>query len=228
MATHTDDLNETRSLSQVDPSYTFIVKPVKYMANFFEQTCLCYPNNIAVICGSSQLTYLQLDRRANRLARLLLQRGLQEGQTVGIYMERSVNTYIAILAVLKAGGAFVPLDPSFPADRVAFIAEDASLQFLLTTTTMREKTQGLPCRVLELDKARDALAAQPSTDPYIRISPTSLCYIIYTSGTTGRPKGVGITHANIANFLRIIPLIYEVRSTDPRLPGHVYRLRLLR
>lgn len=210
----TDELNDTRSLSHINPLYTFIAKPVKYMSNFFEQTCLHYPNNIAVICGSSQLTYLQLDRRANRLARLLLQRGLKEGQTVGIYMERSVNTYIAILAVLKAGGAFVPLDPSFPADRVAFIAEDASLQFLLTTTTMHEKTQGLPCRVLELDKAKDALAAQPSTDPYIRVSPTSLCYIIYTSGTTGRPKGVGITHANIANFLRVIPSIYEVRSTD--------------
>ena len=210
----TDELNDTRSLSHINPLYTFIKKPVKYMSNFFEQTCLRYPDNIAVICESSQLTYLQLDRRANRLARLLLQHGFKESQTVGIYMERSVNTYIAILAVLKAGGAFVPLDPSFPADRVAFIAEDASLQFLLTTTTMREKTQGLPCRVLELDKARDALAAQPSTDPYIRVSPSSLCYIIYTSGTTGRPKGVGIKHSNIANFLRVIPSIYDVRSTD--------------
>ena len=76
-------------------------------------------------------------------------------------MERSVNTYIALLAVLKAGGAFVPLDPSFPADRVAFIAEDASLQFLLTTLTMREKTQGLPCILIELDQAKDALAAHP-------------------------------------------------------------------
>ena len=213
MATLTDELNDTRSLSHLLPDYTTITRSVKYMANFFEQTCLCYPNNIAVICGPSQLTYLQLDRRANRLARLLLQHGLKEGQTVGIYMERSVNTYIALLAVLKAGGAFVPLDPSFPADRVAFIAEDASLQYLLTTSTMREKTQGLPCRVLELDQANDALAAQPSTDPYIRVSPTSLCYIIYTSGTTGRPKGVGITHANIANFLRVIPPIYDVRRT---------------
>jgi amino acid adenylation domain-containing protein len=129
-------------------------------------------------------------------------------------MERSINTYIALLAVLKAGGAFVPLDPSFPADRVAFIAEDASLQDLITTTTMREKTQGLPCRVLELDEARKVLAYQSSTDPCIRVSPMSLCYIIYTSGTTGRPKGVGITHANIANFLRVIPLIYGVKSTD--------------
>ena len=210
----TDELNNTRSLSHINPAYTVIAKPIKYMANFFEQTCLRYPNNIAIVCGSSQLTYLQLDRRANRLARLLLQYDLKEGQTVGIYMERSVNTYIALLAVLKAGGAFVPLDPSFPADRVAFIAEDASLQYLLTTSTMREKTQGLPCRVLELDKATDALAAHPSTDPYIRVSPTALCYIIYTSGTTGRPKGVAISHANIANFLRVIPSVYGVKHTD--------------
>src|SRR6266446_6288143 len=214
MAIHTDELNETQSLSHLQPLYTFIDKPVKYMANFFEQTCLRYPDHLAVICGSAQLTYLQLDRRANRLARLLLQDGLLEGQTVGIYMQRSVNTYVALLAVLKAGGAFVPLDPSFPADRVAFIAQDANLQFLLTTSTMREHTQGLACRVLELDQAKEALAAQPSTDPYIRVSPTSLCYIIYTSGTTGRPKGVGISHANIANFLRVIPSVYDVRSTD--------------
>ena len=210
----TDQLNETMSPSHLMPLYTQITKPVKYMSNFFEQTCLLYPKNIAVICGSSQLTYAQLDRCANRLARLMLQYGLTESQTVGIYMERSVNTYIAILAVLKAGGAFVPLDPSFPSDRVAFIAEDASLQYLLTTSTMREKTQGLPCRVIELDKATQELAGQPSTDPYIRVSPASLCYIIYTSGTTGRPKGVAIAHANIANFLRVIPSIYDVRSTD--------------
>ena len=214
MAIHTEELNETQSLSHLQPFYTFIDKPVKYMANFFEQTCLRYPDHLAVICGSAQLTYLQLDRRANRLARLLLQDGLLEGQTVGIYMQRSVNTYVALLAVLKAGGAFVPLDPSFPADRVAFIAQDANLQFLLTTSTMREHTQGLACRVLELDQAKEALAAQSSTDPYIRVSPTSLCYIIYTSGTTGRPKGVGISHANIANFLRVIPSVYDVRCTD--------------
>src|SRR5436305_12625413 len=145
MPLRTDQLNETKSLTRIDPAYTVISKKnVKYMANFFEQTCLRYPNNIAVICESSQLTYLQLDRRANRVARLLLQDGLKEAQTVGIYMERSVNTYISILAVLKAGGAFVPLDPSFPADRVAFIAEDADLQFLLTTSSMPEKPQGLP------------------------------------------------------------------------------------
>src|SRR6266480_479117 len=96
----TSKFNDVRSPSHIDPLYTFITNSVKYMSNFFEQTCLRYPNNIAVICGESQLTYLQLDRRANRLARLLLLRGLQEGQTVGIYMERSINTYIAILAVL--------------------------------------------------------------------------------------------------------------------------------
>src|SRR3984893_5543175 len=134
MLGYTDELNDTRTFSHIEPLYTLITASVKYMSNFFEQTCLHYPNNIAVICGEAQLTYLQLDRRANRLARLLLLRGLQEGQAVGIYMERSINTYIALLAVLKAGGAFVPLDPSFPADRVAFIAEDASLQYLLTTS----------------------------------------------------------------------------------------------
>src|ERR1700739_619572 len=104
MPKRTEALNETQTLAHANPQYTVISKPIKYMANFFAQTCLRYANNIAIICGSDQLTYLQLDRRANRLARLLLESGLTEGQTVGIYMERSVNTYIALLAVLKAGG----------------------------------------------------------------------------------------------------------------------------
>ncbi len=145
---------------------------------------------------------------------MLLQFGLKESQTVGIYIDRSVNTYVAILAVLKAGGAFVPLDPSFPADRVAFIAEDANMQFLLTTSTMRARMEELSCRIIELDQIENELAAQSTSNLKIRVKPSSLCYIIYTSGTTGRPKGVGILHANIANFLRVVPPIYGVKSTD--------------
>ena len=94
---------------------------------FLEQTCNRYPNATAVLCGSSQLTYLELDRRANRLAHLLIARGVVASQPVGILLERSLDTYVALLGILKAGAAFVPLDPSFPADRVAYIAQDAGL-----------------------------------------------------------------------------------------------------
>ncbi len=189
-------------------------RKIRHLSQFFERTCDARPDSIAVICGTSQLTYLEIDRRANRLAHLLLKRGVRQGQHVGILLERSLETYVALLAVLKADATFVPLDPSLPDDRVAFIAGDAELRDLVTTSALHEKTRELPCPVLELDEAAIALAGQPTTRPEINADSSSLCYVIYTSGTTGRPKGVGISHASIINFLRVVTPIYDVRSDD--------------
>jgi non-ribosomal peptide synthetase-like protein len=183
-------------------------------SHLFEQTARTRPNDIAVICGSEQLTYLELDRRANQLAHLLLQRGAGPDARVGILLERSLETYVALLAVLKAGATFVPLDPALPADRVAYIAADAELGDLLTTSSLRERTEALPCSVLELDRAARTVAGQPATRPPNDAGASSLCYIIYTSGTTGRPKGVAVSRASIVNFLDVVTPIYCVRSDD--------------
>src|SRR5437868_505855 len=138
---------------------------VERLPEYFEQTCDWRQHEIAVICGQSQLTYEELDRRANRLAHFLISRGVGKSNPIGILLERSLDTYIALLGVLKAGAAFVPLDPSFPSDLVAFIAEDAGLRGLLTTSAFREKTSTLPCPVLELDRADKALSVQQETRP---------------------------------------------------------------
>jgi non-ribosomal peptide synthetase-like protein len=192
-----------------------IKKPrVERLPEYFEQTCDRRPDGIAVISGSSRLTYLELDRRANRLAHLLIARGAEKGKPVGILLQRSLDTYVAILGVLKAGAAFVPLDPSFPVDRVAYIAQDAELKNLVTTSAFREQTSNLPCPILELDQEGAALAAQPEKRPMVRVDPSSLCYIIYTSGTTGKPKGVAVAHCNITNFLRVVTPIYGVTRDD--------------
>ena len=207
-----DEVSPTRAPSVlIEPSREVRLDP---LPSYFEQACDRRPNGVAVICGSSQLTYLELDHRANQLAHLLVERGATTGKTIGILLERSLNTYVALLAVLKAGAAFVPLDPSLPSDRVAFIAEDAGLQDLITISAFREKTQKLSCPILELDEAMNELTAQPETRPEISIHPSSLCYIIYTSGTTGKPKGVAILHSNISNFLRVVTPIYDVTSDD--------------
>ncbi|WP_280697742.1 Pls/PosA family non-ribosomal peptide synthetase [Kitasatospora sp. GP82] len=195
-------------------SHLWVLPPVQRLAQYFERTCDRVPENTAVSCGTLCLTYADLDRRANRLARLLRQRGAGEGQCVGILLERSLDTYVALLAVLKSGAAFVPLDPSFPADRVAFIAQDSGLCDLLTTSTMGERTAGLSCRILELDTAEEQLAAQPDDRPAVDTDPSSVCYVIYTSGTTGRPKGVAVSHANIVNFVRSVAPIYQVAEED--------------
>jgi amino acid adenylation domain-containing protein len=187
---------------------------VERLPQYFEQACDQRPDSIAVVCGSSQLTYLQLDRRANRLAHLLLERGVEEGTSVGIFLERSLDMYVALLGVLKAGAAYVPLDPSFPADRLAFITQDARLRDLVTTSALREQTRELACPMLELDEVIGELAIQSESRPQISVDLSSQCYIIYTSGTTGRPKGVAVSHASIINFLRVVTPIYDVRSED--------------
>ncbi|MDF3287961.1 Pls/PosA family non-ribosomal peptide synthetase [Streptomyces silvisoli] len=188
--------------------------PTRGLIQFFERACDRTPENTALVCGDTQLSYAELDRRANRLARLLRQRGAGEGRAVGILLDRSVDTYVALLGVMKAGAAYVPLDPSFPAARVAFIAQDAELCDLVTSSTMSHRTQGLPCPVLELDKCAEELDGQSAERPAGGVSPSSLCYVIYTSGTTGRPKGVAVSHANIVNFLRVVTPIYRVNGDD--------------
>ncbi len=187
---------------------------VERLHEYFELTCDWRSQETAVICGSSRLTYLELEQRANRLAHLLLTRGLVADAPVGILLERSLDTYVALLGILKAGAAFVPLDPSFPTERVTYIAEDARLWGIVTTSAFRKKTGALSCAILELDRATHELQAQSELPPHVSVDPASLCYVIYTSGTTGRPKGVAISHASIVNFLSMVLPIYGVMYDD--------------
>ncbi|MFF4529374.1 Pls/PosA family non-ribosomal peptide synthetase [Streptomyces sp. NPDC001407] len=187
---------------------------VRTLSRYFERTCDAHPDRTAVVCEGEQLGYAELDRRANRLAHLLRSRGVTQGSAVGILLERSLDTYVALLGVIKTGAAYVPLDPSFPAERLAFIAEDAQLRDLVTVSAMRGHTGRLPCPMLELDRVDSELAIQPQVRLDADIPPSSVAYIIYTSGTTGRPKGVAVSHANIANFLRVATPVYRVRGED--------------
>ncbi|MFF9479210.1 Pls/PosA family non-ribosomal peptide synthetase [Streptomyces sp. NPDC014733] len=183
-------------------------------ADFFTRSCDRDPSHIAVECGAETLTYEELDRRANRLAHLLRSRGAGPGRRVGILLERSPATYVTLLAVLKSGASYVPLDVSFPADRLAFIAGDCGLHDLVTTASLDDRTRELPCPVLALDRAADALDRAPETRPEAAGDPSGECYVIYTSGTTGRPKGVAVSRANIVAFLRAAAPLYGVTGHD--------------
>ncbi|WP_372405069.1 Pls/PosA family non-ribosomal peptide synthetase [Streptomyces luteireticuli] len=187
---------------------------VRTLAQCFERSCDRHPDAVAVVHEDGFLTYRELDRCANRLAHLLAGRGAGPGQAVGILLERSLDLYVALLGVIKSGAAYVPLDPSFPADRLAFIAEDAGLRDLVTASGLRSRTRGLPCPVLELDAAGDERAGRPDVRPRPDVEPSSVSYVIYTSGTTGRPKGVAVSHASIVNFLQVVAPIYGVTSED--------------
>ncbi|MGW2866247.1 Pls/PosA family non-ribosomal peptide synthetase [Streptomyces sp. NPDC001205] len=184
------------------------------LAEIFEQSCDRCPDSIALVCGTDRLTYAALDARANQLAHLLLERGVGEGTTVGLLLDRSVELYVSLLGVLKAGAAYVPLDPTFPADRVAFVAGDAGLTDLVTTSRLRAHTAEVEGQVLAVDDPEHELARRPSTRPGVCPDPSSPAYVIYTSGTTGRPKGVAISQGSIVNFLHVVAPIYAVGPHD--------------
>uniref|UniRef100_UPI00131CD9D3 amino acid adenylation domain-containing protein n=1 Tax=Streptomyces sp. NRRL WC-3742 TaxID=1463934 RepID=UPI00131CD9D3 len=161
------------------------------------------PAAVAVVCDETSLTYRELDERANRLARLLIARGAGPERIVALALPRSVELVVAVLAVLKAGAAYLPLDPEYPANRLAHMVTDARPTLVLTTTATEAKLpDGHTAPVLRLDdpEALAALARQPAHDPAVGLRPDHPAYVIYTSGSTGVPKGVVNTHRNVVRL----------------------------
>ena len=166
------------------------------------------PEAAAVCQGERRLTYGELERRANRLARLLRSRGVGPEARVALLLERTPRLVVAILAVLKTGGAYIPLDPSNPAERLAYVLADAGAAAVLCESSLAERLEEAGVEgpaLLVLDRLESELAAGPDTPPddgLDGLGAASLAYVIYTSGSTGRPKGVGVTHANVARLFR--------------------------
>ena len=160
-----------------------------------------WPSHTAVEVGDDSLTYAELDRRANLLALHLRDQGVHPGRIAGIYLDRSVEMIVAILAVLKAGGAYLPLAPGYPRERIEFMLEDAGAQVLLTRAALANDVASPSIPTLCLDRDRDELA-KPGLDAtpiHESAGPDDVAYVIYTSGSTGRPKGVPITHRNLVH-----------------------------
>jgi hypothetical protein len=158
------------------------------------------PARPAVLCGDEMLTYEALDRRANQVGAYLRQRGIGAESVVGVCVERSVELIIAILGIWKAGGAYLPLDPSAPEQRLSLLLQASGARILLTQTPLLEKLNNLPADVISL---ASELIIQASSAPLLDYThPQNLAYCIYTSGSTGTPKGVMITHRSPLNLLR--------------------------
>lgn len=161
------------------------------------------PDAVAISAGGSRLTYRELDARANRLAHRLRALGVDRERLVGVCLGRSADLVVALLAVLKAGGGYLPLDPDQPPERVEFLVRDAGARLLITESGLRDRLPaGGTWRVLRLDDPAEAdrLAALPATTPAVTGWPDQLAYVIYTSGSTGRPKGVQVSHAQVVRL----------------------------
>ncbi|HGE6918964.1 non-ribosomal peptide synthase/polyketide synthase [Pseudomonas aeruginosa] len=166
----------------------------------FEEQVERTPTAPALAFGEERLDYAELNRRANRLAHALIERGVGADRLVGVAMERSIEMVVALMAILKAGGAYVPVDPEYPEERQAYMLEDSGVQLLLSQSHLKlPLAQGV--QRIDLDQADAWLENHAGNNPAIELNGENLAYVIYTSGSTGKPKGAGNRHSALSNRL---------------------------
>ena len=190
----------------------------KCLHQLFEEQVEKTPDAVAVSFKSQQLTYKELNHRANQLAHYLQQQGVKPEVKVGIYLERSLEVSIAILGVLKAGGVYIPIDPNYPNKRVATILEDAQVELILSQfqleTELQTELSSNQTKCINLDRSSHVIA-QHSTDNCLnQIDSENLAYVIYTSGSTGKPKGVAVSHKSLVNYTLEIAKQFELKMSD--------------
>ncbi|CAN0140890.1 unnamed protein product, partial [Chrysoparadoxa australica] len=169
------------------------------MHRAFEAQAARTPDAVALIFENQSLTYADLNARANRAAHVLRDMGVTTGQVVGLCCRRSVDLMVGALAVLKAGGAYLPMDPVYPADRLQHFVEDSGAKVIVTQAAIEPALPRHDAQLLVLD-AEPRLTAKPDDNLPDTSGPKDLAYLIYTSGSTGKPKGVMVEHRNVCNF----------------------------
>ena len=169
--------------------------------HLLEATAQASPEATAVVAADDVLSYRSLEQKANRLAHLLRSRGIGSGQLVAVCLDRTSDMPVVLAAVLKAGAAYVPLDPTHPVERLQHVIADADIACTVTLACFSSLFTGTAAPLLLLDAVQQEVAAQPDTLPAVQVRPEDLAYVIYTSGSTGKPKGVQVEHRNVVSFL---------------------------
>ncbi|MFF7958339.1 amino acid adenylation domain-containing protein [Streptomyces rubiginosohelvolus] len=182
----------------------------------FEERVAAAPDAVAVVAGGQELTYVEVNRRANRLAHHLRSMGVGPESMVGLCLERDAELIPALLGVLKSGAAYVPLDPANPAERIGYVLADAGVEVTVSTTGFEGLLAegGFGGEVVALDRDAAVLEGRSAENPEVVSGPDNAVYVIYTSGSTGRPKGVTLTHANVVRLMRTAQEHYSFDATD--------------
>jgi amino acid adenylation domain-containing protein len=174
----------------------------KCVHQLFEQQVEIAGDAVALVFQRQQLTYRELNDRANRLANYLISLGVGSGELIAIALDRSIETIVSILGVLKAGGTYLPLDLSYPAERLAFMLEDAKVSFLLTKKTSVDSIPSHQARPIYLDTDWNEIANASPANPQRSVRSEDLAYVMYTSGSTGQPKGVCVPHRGVVRLVK--------------------------
>jgi amino acid adenylation domain-containing protein len=184
------------------------------LEELFEEQVARSGNEIALVFGTEQLTYRELNERANQLAHFLKRRGVGPEVLVGVCQERSIELVVSLLAILKAGGAYVPFDPEYPQERLRFLIADTGVRVVLTQERWREKLAGNETEVVSVDQLWEELKQESGANLEHASWGEKLAYVIYTSGSTGEPKGAMNTHAGIRNRLQWMQSQYPLGVGD--------------
>ncbi|MBV9788631.1 MAG: amino acid adenylation domain-containing protein, partial [Chloroflexi bacterium] len=182
--------------------------------HLFERSAERNPEAVAIVDGNRELSYGELNRRANQLAHQLTALGVGPETRVGLLVERSQEMLVGLLGVLKAGAAYVPLDPAYPQERIALMLRDAEIGVLLTQEHLAERVPQAAMQIVRLDADWRRIAQIPSHNPDSAISATNLAYVMYTSGSTGTPKGVMIPHQSLVNYVQSAQAAYGINADD--------------
>jgi amino acid adenylation domain-containing protein len=188
--------------------------PERCLHELFEASAAKFPNEIAAVYANEQLTYAELNARANQIAHFLRERGVGRNARVGICLPRSLDFAAAILGVLKAGGTCVPLDPKYPSERLSYMLSDVAAPIVLTERGLLQA--GIPAgtKVAYVSGERANIAKESRENPKIGSTASDVAYIIYTSGSTGRPRGVLLPHAGLANYMQGAAEMFELAPGD--------------
>lgn len=184
------------------------------VAELFEQQAARTPEKVAVVYEEKTLSYAEVNERANRLAHYLRQQGVGPESLVGILLERSPEMLISLLGTLKAGAAYLPLDPAYPVERLSFMLLDAGVQVLLTEQSLVGRLPDFEGQSFCLDTQWESLRELSGANPQPVVSADNLAYVIYTSGSTGMPKGVAITHGSLANYVMTAAEEFKIEAAD--------------